>query len=61
MGGIRTSLDTRVVSVYSRQKNPVFDQALLHGRTRFIKPLLFSRQDGIRPVVKAIRVHHPGR
>ncbi len=55
MGGIRTSLDTRVVSVYSRQKNPVFDQALLHGRTRFIKPLLFSRQDGIRPVVKAIR------
>ena len=55
MGGIRMSLDTRVVSVYSRQKNPAFDQALLHGRTRFVMPLLLSRQDGIRPVVKAIR------
>ncbi len=55
MGGIRTSLDTRVVSVYSRQKNAAFDRALLHGRTRFVKPALFSRQDGIRPVVKAIR------
>ena len=55
MGGIRTSLDTRVVSVYSQQKNAAFDRALLHGRTRFVKPALFSRQDGIRPVVKAIR------
>lgn len=55
MGGVRTSLDTRVVSVYSRQKNPAFDAVLLRGRTRFVKPVLFSRQDGIRPVVKAIR------
>ncbi len=55
MGGIRTSTDWRVVSVYSQQKNAAFDRALLHGRTRFVKPALFSRQDGIRPVVKALR------
>jgi KDO2-lipid IV(A) lauroyltransferase len=28
---------------------------LYHGRTRFVPPELFSRQEGIRPVVKALR------
>ena len=55
MGGARIFTEWRLVSVYSRQKNPVFDQVLLRGRTRFVTPVLFSRQDGIRPVVKAIR------
>lgn len=55
MGGARIISEWRGVSVYSHQKNPVFDRVLLHGRTRFVKPVLFSRQDGIRPVVKAIR------
>jgi len=32
---------------------------LLHGRTRFVAPVLFSRQDGIRPVVKAMRTGLP--
>jgi KDO2-lipid IV(A) lauroyltransferase len=55
MGGARIITEWRGVSVYSRQKNPVFDRVLLHGRTRFVTPVLFSRQDGIRPVVKAVR------
>ncbi len=55
MGGARIITEWRGVSVYSKQKNPVFDRVLLHGRTRFVTPVLFSRQDGIRPVVKAIR------
>lgn len=55
MGGARIITEWRGVSVYSKQKNPVFDKVLLHGRTRFVTPVLFSRQDGIRPVVKAIR------
>ncbi len=55
MGGARIFTEWRLVSVYSQQKNPVFDQVLLRGRTRFVTPVLFSRQDGIRPVVKAIR------
>jgi KDO2-lipid IV(A) lauroyltransferase len=55
MGGARIITEWRGVSVYSRQKNPAFDRVLLHGRTRFVTPVLFSRQDGIRPVVKAVR------
>jgi KDO2-lipid IV(A) lauroyltransferase len=55
MGGARIITEWRGVSVYSNQKDPVFNKVLLHGRTRFVKPVLFSRQDGIRPVVKAIR------
>lgn len=55
MGGARIITEWRGVSVYSKQKNAAFDQVLLHGRTRFVTPVLFSRQDGIRPVVKAIR------
>ncbi len=55
MGGARIITEWRGVSVYSKQKNPVFDRVLLHGRTRFETPVLFSRQDGIRPVVKAVR------
>src|SRR5262249_59686194 len=41
------------------QKDPVFDGVLLHGRTRFVTPVLFSRQDGIRPLVKAMRTGLP--
>jgi KDO2-lipid IV(A) lauroyltransferase len=59
MGGTRIITEWKGVSVYSKQKNPVFDRVLLHGRTRFVTPVLFSRQDGIRPVVKAIRTGLP--
>lgn len=54
-GGTRIITEYRAASVYSRQKDPVFDRILYHGRTRFVKPVLFARQDGIRPVVKTIR------
>ena len=55
MGGARIITEWRGVSVYSQQKNPVLDRVLRHGRMRFVTPVLFSRQDGIRPVVKAMR------
>jgi Kdo2-lipid IVA lauroyltransferase/acyltransferase len=55
MGGGRISAEYRGVSVYSRQKNPVFDAVLYRGRMRFVLPELYSRQDGIRPVIKAMR------
>ncbi len=55
MGGIRLGAEYRVVSVYSQQKNPAFDAVLYRGRTRFVMPDLYSRQDGIRPVVKSMR------
>ncbi len=59
MGGVRISLDVQVSSMYSKQKNPVVDQLLLRGRLRFNTPRLFSRQDNVRGVVKAIRAGLP--
>lgn len=55
MGGIRLATEFRCCSLYSRQKNAAYDAILLHGRTRFGTSTLYSRQEGIRPVVKAIR------
>jgi len=55
MGGTRLAADYPAASMYSKQKNPHLDAILYHGRTRFVMPRLFSRQDGVRPMVKAIR------
>ena len=55
MGGVRLTSEYRLVSVYSRQKDSEFDAILYHGRTRFEPPELYSRQQGIRPVVRAMR------
>jgi KDO2-lipid IV(A) lauroyltransferase len=55
MGGIRFSVDFQVVSMYSRQKNRRVDELLLHGRTRFGKSRLWCREDGLRPLVKALK------
>ena len=43
MGGSRIISEWRGASMYARQKDPVFDRILLHGRTRFVKPELFSQ------------------
>lgn len=55
-GGVRITLECApVVSVYSRIKNPHFDRLMLHSRTRFGGSELYSRQDGIKPVLRAIK------
>ena len=55
VGGSWLSQYGDMFSVYSNQKNPLFHAKLLEGRTRFGKQLLISRQQGLRPVVKALR------
>ena len=55
MGGVRLSMEGEAVSVYSRQKDPVIDAMLYHGRTRFVMPQLISRQEGMRGVIRALR------
>ena len=42
-------------SMYSEQKNKVFDRALRRARMRFGNPLLVTRQQGLRPVLKALK------
>lgn len=46
-------------SVYSRQKNPVFDRLMYEGRRRFSETIMFSRQDGLRKIVKTMKDGHP--
>ncbi|MFZ2855588.1 MAG: lipid A biosynthesis acyltransferase [Rhodocyclaceae bacterium] len=58
-GGTMMTLHTPLVSVYSAQKNPVFNKVLLGGRLRFNTPVLLSRQDGMRRAVKAMKQGYP--
>ncbi|MEO7743712.1 MAG: lipid A biosynthesis acyltransferase [Usitatibacter sp.] len=56
MGGIRVAHEwPGSASIYSRQKNRVLDKLLLKARTRFGSPVLVSRQDGLRAVIRVIR------
>jgi KDO2-lipid IV(A) lauroyltransferase len=55
MGGVRLTTEFPLVSMYSRQKNPLVDQLLLHSRTRFGNSPMASRQDGLKPVVREMR------
>lgn len=47
-----------VVSMYQMQSNPVFEEAVLRGRVRFGNGKLFSRWDGARSVIRAVREGH---
>jgi KDO2-lipid IV(A) lauroyltransferase len=56
MCGVRIAPEFRQSAfLYSRPKNPVLDRFLQRGRTRAGSPLMLSRQDGMRPIVKALR------
>jgi Kdo2-lipid IVA lauroyltransferase/acyltransferase len=60
MGGIRVAHEyPGTASIYSRQKNAVLDRILLKARTRFGNPLLVSRQEGLRAVVRVVRSGRP--
>ena len=57
MGGVRLTLDTSLASMYQKQKNAVFDEQIRAGRLRFTdaRSRLFSRQDGVMAIARAIR------
>lgn len=60
MGGARLSQEyPEVFSMYSAQKNKVFDQALRRARKRFNNATLVTRQQGLRPVLKALKDKRP--
>ena len=54
-GAILSATYPNVFSMYSQQKSKVFDRALRAARARFGAPLLVTRQQGLRPVVKALK------
>lgn len=51
----RLCMEMDLAGVYTNQKNPVFNAALYRGRTRFGQPVVFSRKDNMRKIVKAVK------
>jgi len=55
MGGVGVNLEHPLVSIYSAQKDPVLDAAFLRARRRFMPTKLYSRQEGVRPIIRGLR------
>ncbi|MBK0416407.1 lipid A biosynthesis lauroyl acyltransferase [Chromobacterium haemolyticum] len=47
-----------LVSVYSHQKNEALDRQIYKGRQRYDNAYIVSRQEGLRPIIKAMRKDH---
>ncbi|UTY56835.1 lipid A biosynthesis acyltransferase [Massilia sp. erpn] len=59
VAGAAIAMETSASSMYSQQKNDTFDEVLRAGRARFKPVRLFTRQDGIKPILRALREHLP--
>ncbi len=59
VAGVATMFDTNLCSIYVQQKNRTFDEVLRRGRSRFRPVQLFSRQEGIKPILRAMRNRLP--
>lgn len=55
VAGVAVMLESSLCSIYTRQRNKVFDQALRRGRSRFRPVRLFARSDGVKPIIRAMR------
>src|SRR5260370_39401777 len=56
--GISVSMERNLSSLYSHQKDPLFDRLLLRSRTRF-QPHIVSRQQGLRKVLRWLQSGSP--
>jgi KDO2-lipid IV(A) lauroyltransferase len=59
VAGVAVMLESSLCSIYTRQRNAVFDRALRHGRTRFRPITLVSRAEGVKPILRALRGKQP--
>jgi Kdo2-lipid IVA lauroyltransferase/acyltransferase len=55
VAGAATAMQISASSMYVQQKNATFDKVLRDGRARFRPVRLFTRQDGIKPIIRALR------
>lgn len=55
VAGAATAMEINASSMYVQQKNATFDKLLRDGRSRFKAQKLFTRQDGIKPIIRALR------
>src|SRR5215467_3799281 len=54
-GCTRLTWEFDMAGIYSKQKDPWFNDLLLLGRLRFGNGLAISRQEGVRPAIAAIK------
>lgn len=55
VAGVAIAMEASACSIYTEQKNKVFDEALREGRERFRPVRIFTRQEGIKPIIRAMR------
>lgn len=55
VAGVAVMLESNLCSIYTRQRSKVFDAALRKGRSRFRPVKLFSRAEGVKPIIRAMR------
>ena len=55
VAGVAVALEVEGCSIYSSQKSKVFDSALRRGRSRFHAARLFTRNEGVKPIIRAMR------
>ncbi len=54
-GFARLACEIDAASIYSKQKSEAMNRVLFAGRTRFGSQRLFSRQEGVRPALAALK------
>ena len=59
VAGVAVLLQSPLCSIYTHQQNRLFDLALRKGRSRFSPIKLFSRGEGIKPIIRAMRQNLP--
>jgi len=59
VGGQWIAQHSDTVCMYARQKSIYLTELLLHKRARFRNQQLYSRQQGLRPILKGMREGHP--
>ena len=59
VGGQWIAQYSDTVCMYANQKNQYLTELLLQKRARFRKQRLYSRQQGLRPILKGMREGHP--
>ena len=55
VAGVAVMFETSLCSIYTEQRSKVFDTALRKGRSRFRPVKLFSRAQGVKPIIRAMR------
>jgi KDO2-lipid IV(A) lauroyltransferase len=55
VAGMAMAMEMEGCSIYTSQRNTVFDAALRKGRSRFRPVRLFAREQGVKPIIRALR------